>query len=327
MRNINTTRKHIPTVAALCLAMHIAPAWSKQITFPCAGSTIVLMDSASAANINVQADAYTRELTPFDLAIRFDKTPDKLSQRDYLHKAAVDARNWPADEQAQLRLAFGRIDSFAKASGVRLHMPDTVKMIKTSGGEEFGAEGYTRGNRIMLNTAAQPIGLHLVAHELWHVISRGDEKVRNDAYAVFHFKPCNNIVYKPAMHNHVITNPDCPYLQHYVHIDKDGAGSDVAPVLYTKEDYHPGFVAMQSASIGLLALTGDDAHKQPLMKDGEPVIYEIETSPDFMKQIGMNTQYLLHIEEIAAEHFAALVGGMKLRQMEYVEGMKAALMQ
>jgi hypothetical protein len=285
------------------------------------------MDSASAAVINSQPDAYTRTLTPFDLSIRFDKALGSLKQEDYLRKAAAEVHNWPEDEQAKLKDAFEKIDAYVQRTGARLHMPDTVKLIKTSGGEEFGAEGYTRSNRIMLNSAAQPIDLHIVAHELWHVISRTNEGIRDDAYAVFHFKPCNNINYKEALKGQVITNPDCPTLQHSISVQKDGKSIEVVPVLYTKQAYSPGFSAMQNASIGLLALTGDDKHKQPQVEDGKAVVYEFNDVPDFFQKAGMNTQYILHIEEITAEHFAALLSDAKMRQMEYVEGLKAVLMK
>lgn len=312
---------------ALLLTISAPALWSKQISFPCAGSVILLMDSSSAAVANILPDAYTRELTPFDLAIRLDKMPESLTQDDYLDEAAANVRNWPADEGAKLQVAFTELDAFVKKNGLHLHLPDTVKMIKTTGQEEFGAEGYTRGNRIMLNTAAEPISIHLVAHELWHVISRTNEQLRNDAYAVFHFKPCNSIVYKSALHGQVITNPDCPWLQHYVSVEKDGRTYDVVPVLYTKEAYHPGFSAMQNASIGLLVLSGDERHKKPLMGSDNAVVYDFGQIPDFFKKVGANTQYVLHIEEIAAEHFASLVGNRKLPEMTYVDGVKAVLQQ
>jgi hypothetical protein len=313
-------------LSSLCL-LAVLHADGKPISLRCAGSTIVLMDSTSAALDNSRPDAYTATLTPFDLAIRFDKAPGSLSQKDYLSRSAHEMRDWSADEQSKLKEAFGQIEAYVKKTGLHLHMPDTVKLIRTAGAEEFGAEGYTRGNRIMLNTGVQPIDLHLVAHELWHVISRMNENVRNDAYAVFHFKPCNNIDYKGALKGQVITNPDCPTLQHYVSVSKDGKTVDVAPVLYTKEAYSPGFSAMQHASIALLALTGDDSHKQPMMKEGQAVVYEFNDVPDFFQKAGMNTQYVLHIEEITAEHFAALLGDVKMRQMEYVDGLKAVLIK
>jgi hypothetical protein len=315
-------------LALLFLLLHISnKAWSEQTAFKCAGSVILLMDSSSAASINILPDAYVKELSPFDLAIRLDKSPVGLTHDDYLMRAASDSRDWPQDEQEQLRKAFGSIDSFAKASGAKLHLPDTVMMIKSTCSAEFGAEGYTRGNRIMLNTSAEPISLHIVAHELWHVISRLNERVRNDAYTVFHFRKCNNIEYKAAMNGRVITNPDCPFIANYVTVKKDGKSWDVAPVLYSKDDYAPGYVMMEHVNIGLLAFTGDDSHKKPLMKDGQPVILELDNTPDFLTQVGANTQYVLHIEEIAAEHFAALVAGKRLHQMEFVTGMREVLMR
>lgn len=296
----------------------------KTVSFTCAGSTILLLDSTQAAKENRMTDAYTDSHTDFDLEIRLNKATN-VAEREYLELAAKEARNWTPAEELQLRKAYAHIDSMARATGIHLHLPDTVEMVRTHGKEEFGAEGYTRSNRIMLNTDAQPIDLHLVAHELWHVISRTHPKVRDEAYAVFHFKPCNNIVYKPAMHDRVITNPDCPFLMHYITIQVDGKPQDGALILYSKNDYHEGYGLQEYAAIGFLGLTGDDAYKTPLLKNGEPVIYELQNVPDLFQQIGMNTQYLLHIEEVTAEHFSALMGGSNMKQIEYVTGLGKVL--
>ena len=296
----------------------------KTISFTCAGSTILLLDSAQAAKENSLTDAYTDSHTDFDLEIRLNKGTN-VAEREYLALAAKEVRNWTPAEELQLRKAYAAIDSVARVTGMHLHMPDTVEMVRTHGKEEFGAEGYTRSNRIMLNTEAQPIDLHLVAHELWHVISRTHPKVRDAAYAVFHFKPCNNIIYKPAMHDRVITNPDCPFLMHYITIQIDGKPQDGALMLYSKTDYHEGYGLQEYASIGFLGLTGDDKHKEPMLKNGEPVIFELQNVPDLFQQIGMNTQYLLHIEEVTAEHFSALMGGISMKQMEYVNGLGKVL--
>jgi hypothetical protein len=79
--------------------------------------------------------------------------------------------------------------------------------------------------------------------------------------------------------------------------------------------------------IGLLALTGDDTHKTPLLNDGKAVIYQLGEVPDLMKKVGKNTDYMLHVEEITAEHFAALVTGKQFAEMAYVAAVKAALIK
>ncbi len=292
--------------------------------FSAAGSTIALVDHMAAAAISLHPDDYTRALTPFDLSIRLDKATG-LQETDYLQLAAADVQDWPAGEETQLRSAFAGIDTVLKAQHLNLHLPDTILLIKTTGKTEFGSEGWTRANRIMLNTGAQTITLHLVAHELFHVISRYNERTRNAAYAVFHFKPCNNIVYKPVLKGQVITNPDCPFIKHYITLKTDSASQDAALILYSKKAYHKGYTMYDYMTIGLLALTGDDGHKKPLLKDGKPVIYELTGMPDFFKQIGTNTPYVLHVEEISAEHFAALITGGKMQQPEYIAAMAAVL--
>ncbi len=315
-------RSFLAFLLTLCCAANLS---ARTTYFPFGKTTIALLDSAEAAAVSKQPDAYTAEHTPFDLAVRLGG--EGFKERDYLAASAKNVRNWPQKEATAIRAAFAEIHKKAEADHLALHVPDTVKFIKTTAAEEFGAEGWTRGNRIMLHTEAQPISTHLVAHELWHVISRYNADLRNEAYAVFGFKPCNNVVYKPAMHNRIITNPDCPFIAHYITIkDKNGTKHDGALMFYSKADFKPGHNFMQDyADIGLLEITGDDGHKTPLLKDGEPVVLELETMPDLFAQVGKNTEYLLHIEEVAAEHFSALMTGKKLSQMQYVEGVRKVL--
>jgi hypothetical protein len=302
-------------------------AQARNITLNCAGSVVVLQDSSSAAAFSGKSDVYSREMTDFDRSIRLNKTG--ANEQEYLRAAARDVRNWSTEEQALLKSSFSAIDSAIRKNSYHIKLPDTIRLIKTTAKEEFGAEGYTRENRIMLNVEAQPISLGLVAHELFHVISRYNPQLRDRIYAVFHFQPCDNINYKPALDNKVITNPDCPFVAHYLSLDIDGAQKDVALIMYSPNDYHPGYSMDKYVSIGLLALTGKGKSKVPLIIDGKAVIYDLEKVPDFFTKVGTNTQYILHVEEISAEHFAGLMSGSaaELPQQVYVEGVKHALQQ
>jgi len=313
---------------SLCaLLISSAVAQAGNVSLRCAGSTIILLDSASAAPVSGKPDVYSREHTDFDRAIRLGKPG--ATEQEYLKAAAKDVQNWTLDEQTALKTYFATIDSVVSANKYHINLPDTIKVIKTTAREEFGAEGYTRENRIMLNVGAQPLSVGLVAHELFHVISRYNPQLRDRIYGVFHFKPCNNIVYKPALGNKVITNPDCPFVAHYLTLNIKGEQKDVALIMYSPNDYHEGYTMDRYVAIGLLGLTGDDQHKAPLIEDGKPVIYNIETVPDFQAQVGSNTPYILHIEEISAEHFAGLMSGsaQRMQQQTYVTGVRQALLQ
>lgn len=306
---------------SLFLLIASQKASGKSSYFSVFGVTIMVADSAAGAKAAGTADEHTAMLTPFDLAIRMDK--EGATVKDYLNTAARNARNWTTLQQGELRTAFAGMETYLKLQQIKLRLPDTVMLIRTTAGEEFGAEGWTRGNLIMINAAAG-VSAHLLAHELFHVLSRYDTTVRDAAYAVFGFQPSNNIVYKDVIPN-AITNPDAPYLAHYVRLNVEGQQRDAALLLYSKSGYQSGKGLQDYAALGLLVLEGNDTGKKPLLKNGKPVIYELDQVPDLFKKIGGNTQYILHPEEIAAEHFATLLTGKSYPQQEYLDGMVRAL--
>ncbi len=288
--------------------------------FSCAGSLIRLVDSSEAALLNQQADDYTRALTDFDLSARLNRASG-LKMEDYLTKSAESVRSWNAEQENQLQQSFQKIDSASKALGIALHLPDTVILICTNAGEEFHADGWTRLNRIMLNPSAGAVSTAVVAHELWHVISRHNKELRDRAYGVFQFQPCNAVDYKSPFKYKVITNPDCPDVRNYVSLDM----GDVALMIRAARDFQPNLSLNEYAEPVLVALTGDDTNKRVLMKDGKPVFYSLDQVPDFFKKVGQNTPYLLHIEEITAEHFVALIIGRRVRQPEFVTALHKVL--
>jgi len=319
-----TSCSNLKGICALFCVMMLSSFSYASTSFTCAGSVIRVLDSNEAARKNSLGDEYTHELTPFDLSIRLNKESE-LNESDYLDASAHNVRNWPLEEQNLLKQAFAEIETVARTQALHLHLPDTLDLIKSTCMEEFGAEGYTRKTRIILNTVAEPISTHLVAHELWHVISRYNIALRNKVYSGFGFKPCNRIDYKSAMHNRVITNPDCPFLEHYANVLYNGKELEMTLVLYSKITYQSGRSLFDYIHTSLLEVEGDAEHKHPVVNKGEPRTYELDDVPDFMKQIGTNTPYMLHIEEVAAEHFAALMAGKVFRQMSYVDKFKICL--
>lgn len=313
------------TLGVLLLMISGCLSYAGTVKFPFAGSTVELLDSASAAAANSKPDAYTKALQPFDLQIRLGK--EGATEKDYLARAAAEVRNWPAAEQEQLKQAFKEIDAFLKTNKIRLKLPASIKLIKTNGKEEFEAEGYTRDNRIILHTSEQQhIDAHLVAHELFHVYSRFNEAKRNKIYAIFGFKKCNRINTAEAMSNRVITNPDCPFIEHYLTAKVDGQSKDLVLQLYSQRDYKPEYNLGDYMNVGLLEVSGTDLTKKPVMKDGKGVLYQIDQVADLMDQVSRNTPYILHPEEISAEHFAMWASGQQVPQPEFLDRMKKALL-
>lgn len=285
---------------------------------------IELLDSAGAAEATVGSDAYSKALTPFDLQIRTGKAA-KATEKDYLKLAASNAMSWSVDDQKKLLVSFEEIAAFLKQFNIHLKLPKTIQLLKTAGGEEFGAEGYTRENRIMLCVkAGQDITTHVVAHELFHVFSRFNSETRDEIYALFGFEKCNKINTAAAMENRVITNPDCPFIEHFIPLLVKGAEKDFVLQLYSTKPFQEHF-SLQDANVALLEVTGSNTDKHPVMKNGNGVLVPLTDLPQLFEKISQNTPYVLHPEEISAEHFSMWVIGQQVPQPEFFDKMKIVL--
>lgn len=310
-------RSLITITVSVCLTFS---AVAGSVYFPFLDVTVAIADSADGARFLSQDDAYLSHLSTFDMHGRF---MDKKSHtvQEYLQYAAANTRNCEVQDQETVKKSFGAIADFIKNNKLQLHLPDTIWFIRSTCAEEFGASGYTRRNGIVIKTG-EGISTGLVAHELFHVMTRNDPKLADELYQNIGFKKCNDIKIAPFMDGLNITNPDCPYYRHYITV----GDKEYILVFYSKKPYNGGTVfESKDLDIKLMQLTGDDTHKKPAIKDGMPVLYSLDENPGIMQQIGVNTNYILHPEEICAEHFAALVTNKQVPQPEFLEKMKAKL--
>jgi hypothetical protein len=286
--------------------------------------TVMVADSADAALMVATSDNYTSSLSPFDLKARLGG--ENKAERDYLSASAREVRSWTQREKEDMKTQLAALESMLKGFGLKFLLPDTVRMIKSTMANEFGAEGYTRRSMVILSSEQTTgISVHLLAHELFHVFSRYNPGMRDAIYASIGFKKCNRINYNTAIGGQAITNPDCPVIEHYTNIAIGDANEDVALIIYSAAPYREGARLEEMVSIGLLALDGDDAHKKPKMKDGKAVIYTLEQGIALYGKVGRNTPYMIHPEEISAEHFAKMVHSTKVMDPDKLEAIKEVL--
>ena len=59
----------------------------------------------------------------------------------------------------------------------------------------------------------------------------------------------------------------------------------------------------------LVERSGDGTAVKPLYEGSEPRLVEVRSVSGFFEQVGRNTQYVIHPEEILADNFAMLVLG------------------
>jgi len=208
-----------------------------------------------------------------------------------------------------------------------------ILLIKTSGEEEGGA-GYTRANAVMLPQAlADESELErLLAHEIFHVVSRNNPELKHALYEAIGFKECGELALPPALAVRKMTNPDAPANEHCIEVQVDGASAWAMPILLSREErYDPaanvpffGYLTLSMLLVERAANAGAPA--QPVERDGAPIILPFNRVGGVFEQIGHNTEYVIHAEEILASNFELLVHGTAgARSPEVLERIRAEL--
>jgi hypothetical protein len=101
------------------------------------------------------------------------------------------------------------------------------------------------------------------------------------------------------------------------------------PILYAKSkrfglDFYDDLRAF--ANTRLLLVKPSPGSVEAVMQNGKPLIVGFNQVQNFREQIGYNTDYLDHPEEITADNFELLVGGTKPRSPEITARFKEILM-
>ena len=161
--------------------------WGHEVAFH-GGAVVRFASVEEGAEVMRTADKFTSALSRFDLQSRL-KTSENVTANDLLAFAAQQVESWSDDERKTVEAALESLRT--KLEGFPPLFPERVLLIKTTGEEEGGA-AYCRQNAIVLprRHLAQPEGLErLLAHELFHILSRHDAARRDRLYAIVGFRP------------------------------------------------------------------------------------------------------------------------------------------
>ena len=216
-----------------------------------------------------------------------------------------------------------------KLESFRIPLPKTVLLVQVSGKEEANA-AYTRGTAIMLPKPRiqkmKPDALdRLLLHELFHVLSRNAPELRRDLYRIIGVHVCDPMALPPAMADLKLTNPDAPLIDCRIELTDDGEACWAAPILYSSSATYDAVKKpplFQYLTFRLMKLEEHDGRWRPLLKVGEPILIDPAQSKSFADQIGQNTKYIIHPDEVLADNFVFLVMQTeKLPSPEIIERM------
>jgi hypothetical protein len=271
-------------------------------------------------------DEFVAQMSPFDRAARL-KSATPVSEAQYLAFAGRSAVTWDGKHRARVAQVLEVLKP--RLSQLRARLPEPVLLIETTGQEEGQAE-YTRGTAIVL-----PRGLFddpdkkldfILAHELFHILSRGDADLRDDLYEDIGFAPCPTTLPR-ALAPRKITNPDAPVSRHCIQVKWRDTEYSALPVLYADAasyDASRGGEFFEYLQFRLVLDTSAGADSPA----GSARLVKLDTDVSgFYEQVGNNTTYILHPEEILADNFAQVVTGVPPASPEVHKRLKKRLLR
>ena len=271
-------------------------------------------------------DYYVMNMSPFDRASRL-QSDEPVSREDYLKFVAKSVVQWNESDKQKIEPILGRLRESIKGYG--LELPKVVYLIKTTGDEEAGA-AYTRGNGIFLPPGQlsnnQQVLEQLITHELFHVLTRHNVKSRDMLYEVIGFHKCNEIELPRSFKLIKISNPDAPYYDSYINVVYHGKTIQVVPALFSYSGKYEksGGSFFDYLRFQLMVVEKRGEKLVPMLEDGELVMLDVMSVENYFEQIGKNTAYIIHPEEILADNFSYMfMKDKKFMSPEIIERLDA----
>lgn len=255
-------------------------------------------------------DDFVSRLSGFDRSARL-KTDQEISESKYLNFVKSNVQEWKAEEKT--RLIKDIEDLSTDLEQYSLNMPDTIYFIKTTGKEEGGAP-YTRQNAIVIprNIFAKENVSHkkTILHELFHIWSRTNPGLRNDIYSIIGFHKCGEFELPRVLRDIKITNPDAPRNDYFIKLQYGDNEVKAVPILFSKSDkYDPehGGQFFDYLVFSFLVIDEKEGGFSLKIVSNKPMILNLNEVSGYFDQIGRNTNYIIHPEEILADNFALMV--------------------
>jgi hypothetical protein len=267
------------------------------------GCAVRFASVGEGAEILGRKDDFIQRLSVFDRAARM-KTDRSISEEEFLKFVKGSVLAWNDSEKAKIEEAIASIRPALNA--LPLSLPKIVNLVKTTGAEE-GRAFYTRDTAIIMpEKETDEADAHLlektIAHELFHILSRENPALREKLYESIGFTKCDEVEFPSDLKSRKITNPDGPRSDHAIRIRVGKEELRAVPILFSnaaKYDVNRGGEFFNYLQLSFLQVPG--------MSSAQSVLVSPEEVSGFFEQVGRNTKYVIHPEEILADNFALLI--------------------
>lgn len=248
--------------------------------------------------------AYLANWGTFDVLSRLKR--DGVSYDDVVAFVKDQTRSWNEEDKESAMKGVAGLNAIIKKEGYKLPLPEKIPFMLSSMNEEGGCLAYTRKEGVAFGSSAEvDIDSRLIAHELFHVLTRNNPDFKKKIYELIGFNTLKKDIAVPeSFKNRMISNPDVDHHNTYATFKIGGKKVDCAMFIYSDEEWNGGSF-FDYLKVGLLEI--DKEKCELVLKDGEPVIHDVDEAEDFYDKVGNSTSYIIDPEEILADNFSFLL--------------------
>lgn len=300
---------------------------------------VLLLDSLSASRTIVKDDLehFFDNITPVDMMIQMHKDYPLSTNRDsivadYKKYIQTDVLDFSREEADYIAKTMAEAFELCQKAQFQ-HFPEEIKLIKTHG-KHYGEDTYfTRENAIVIPKQAlqkkdDDIFLKVILHEISHIVTRLNPTLKTELYAAIGFQKLSlPLLMNDSLRQRLLTNPDGHELTWATQLTTaDGKNVQAIPLIYANETGYKqnkkeffeylgfNYFEIDSTSDGksLNVQTIGNQQKSTLNTEGVNDLFHQK----------LNTDYIIHPDEIVADNFSILMFSMKNAKSleEYTEG-------
>lgn len=289
---------------------------------------VVFLDSiqASQAILDDAADGIFDRLSRLDMSIQLKENfPAETSYEEILKKykayIQTDVSDFQEGEKKWLQGEWNKAVVLCNLINKNI-LPKQVELIRSKG-SYYGKEAFfTRKNKIVipeynLRLRSEQGMLSVLLHEIFHIYSRNNPDKQAELYAHIGFKnigDSKDLLTPEVLANRILHNPDGLNYAWAIELN-DGTGNvhQAIPIISSTLDaYDPSKGDFFNfLHFDLFEVKKDEGKYKVICDEkGQPQL-QPETMASFFEQIGMNTQYIIHPDEILADNFMILALSQK----------------
>lgn len=287
-----------------------------------------LLDSAQTASalLSDTIDHFFERVTAVEMSIQMKKPLQPGQTRadllpdfeDYLRR---DAAAFTPDEMAFVADVVQEMWQTAQKAALDV-FPDTLLLLKIKGKPYGPSVYYTRQNTIVipqdvLRLRRRQDFLNTMYHELFHVYSRlrPDKRARLYRRIGFESIGMHRLELPQPLAERILHNPDGADFAQKITLKEGDKITEAIPIIYANE---PGYTPKKRLFFGYLEFglfeiipQADGRWYVRTREDGLSSTLDMQKLPDFYRQIGDNTTYIIHPDEVLADNFALLMASKK----------------